>query len=321
MFRNPGDVSKRNLDATAYAWTGHENALPPIGFEFLKNLQSIIGGQLARSKAVEHDLLAGLQGCLTRLSAVLLQISRMSVHADVRQWRIGSGLPGIAEMPPGSALIISAEDACADYESLMFHSRAALDRLTFMVSSRYGSNSDRFSRLPNILRDATNRDARAAKVHQLLLDAHLTGGVLAEEDSRRSLRSIVTHRASIIEGVSVVFTLQRLENGQYLAFDCEAFGYPILATSQSLATSVPFLVLNTVATYLQIEDVLPLESFQPNWNNLTTSFTQHIDLERKGPLVAIGAKMISDGVQLRYEHLKPEVLKFGFELENEVRKG
>jgi hypothetical protein len=189
------------------------------------------------------------RGCLHRLTGFLFQLSRVADHAgQLSRWSPQQAL-GQPVPVAGSMVVMSADEACFDFEALLFHARAALDRLTWFVAGQHAQRCDRFTKLPGLLGNFAKSSARARAVLEVLRLAKKLDGIVVDVDGSKALRSKVAHHSSILEGREITFTTHFLSEEKRLIFDCEALGYPLLATSELLSTHIPFVVLNAVAIY------------------------------------------------------------------------
>ena len=198
--------------------------------------------------------------------------------------------------------------ACIDFESLLFHGRAALDRLAFYLCSELYNqpNADKFGKLRNVLLNFNTKDAKAQKT-LAFLETVLSSleGILVDTGSG-SLRSALIHRRSVSELTTVVYTVHRLGDGRILRFDCEVQKRPVFATSRTLTQSVTFLILNTLGLYLGEQTALALEECEPTWKNLSVSFSTFVDPTKAGPRVSVG-KILPNGFLVITEHLRGDV--------------
>jgi len=249
-------------------------------------------------------------GCLDRLNAFLFQVSRIASHAESLTRRNLPGQPSNDQPKAGQMVMIAADEACFDFESLLFHARAGLDRLTWFVAARHGQRCDRFSRLQKILNNFCSKDDRARQMLEVLKEANRFGGVLIDENKDKALRSLVAHRTSIPEGRETAFTIHFLGDGKRLIFDCEALRQPLLFTSYELSQDVPFVVQNAVAIYMGL-NILPISEFKATWVNPTAVFSNYISGNESDPRFSV-AGTNPDGIQLRTRHLVSSVLDYAF---------
>jgi len=165
-------------------------------------------------------------------------------------------------------------------------------------------------------------DVRAQEMLPYCAEAVSLDGVFLKLDSQsHNLRSLLLHKKTITEETSVLFTVSRLTDGRYLAFDCEALGYPVITTARAVATDIPFLVMNTVAVYLGIDLRITRSDCAPEWGKAFVVLSDSVDETGKGPIVHLGARMIPDGGRIRTERLKPEVLARAFVIEEDTNAG
>ena len=106
----------------------------------------------------EKARLIRISGCLDKLRTSLLQCHRLRQHHDQLFEDAAQ------QLPPGSAAY-SGDIACADFEGLLLQGRAALDRLTWFVTSEFGNPpSSSFRKLRNVL--ANFKDTREEAAHR-----------------------------------------------------------------------------------------------------------------------------------------------------------
>jgi hypothetical protein len=82
-------------------------------------------------------------GCLEKLATAILQIERLSNHQNHLLTQAINNIIG----RNASDAVFLASEVSSDFESLLLHGRAALDRLTNFISRHYGNYTDRI-RIP-----------------------------------------------------------------------------------------------------------------------------------------------------------------------------
>lgn len=129
--------------------------LPTKPNQLLNKLRRIVGEQW--SDGAEEAWVRGYTGTLDRLRAFLLQARRMREHESTlaSAVRIQRRIAGHTFQA-----VHAGDEACADFESLLSHGRAALDRLTTLVATEHGQRLDRFSRLQTLLEGAVPKTPR-----------------------------------------------------------------------------------------------------------------------------------------------------------------
>ena len=93
-------------------------------FKYFCELQNIISKKHQHGDEAQKKLMVGAQGCLERLEAFLVQSNRLSEHNK-----------SVCNQPSptlGSMVAFRDTTAIFDFETLLFHSRALLDRITFL---------------------------------------------------------------------------------------------------------------------------------------------------------------------------------------------
>jgi len=299
---NEAGQTYRFIAAGRPAGFGMLSAEPSALFEALRTLQA----REYRGAATDRQRwVLNAAGCLHRLDGFLLQLSRISAHAtSLRTWSGHS--VGVPTPEPGTMLVLSADEACYDFEGLLFQARAALDRLTWFIAGQHGQQCNRFTKLPAVLANFAHSDSRAEATLRLLDRANTFDGVLVDAEGSKALRAVVAHYSSVPEGRQIAFTIHFIDDGRRLIFDCEALGRPLLATAETLGVHIPFLVLNSVATYSGVEGV-PLDRFTPMWSNPSVSFSHYRD-NGGAALKFTVANMLPDGFSVTTQPLKREVI-------------
>lgn len=317
MVLGDNDTTEKEVTAILMAWDEDQGTLTQDARQFMVRIQQALNARLATDS--KDRLAREMQGCMDRLDSFLLQVSRLAAHADPTRWSVGPESGDIthfpAQLPPKSGMVFSAKDACTDFESLLFHGRAVLDRLTLFVSREYGENSSRFSKFRSTLVHRAQDDERAVNALAIIDKCQSIEGVLADIAVDKSLRSIVAHRDSISAGTTVVFMIWRLVDGRFLAFDSEAHGYPIINTAATLAVDIPFLVLNTICLYGAVDSTVARRRFGGIWNRCLIVYSQYVTSEDTG-LQVPSVKTIPDGVRLTMNCLKADVVQHVLSLED-----
>jgi hypothetical protein len=271
--------------------------LRPTALQFYEELEKAVRDRLRSNDAIALPAFACLQRFLS-----FLYYSRQFADNTSALYRLTP--------PPGSLLGAGLDEACMAFESLLFHGRAALDRLSFFVAAQvHRQSADKFSKLANVLANFSDKDPRASRARGCISDSlpYLEGLVLDTEDS--SLRSALIHRRSIGEITTTAFTVHSLEDGRVLRFDHEIQRRPLVHSAQRLSQAVAYVVLNTLGAYINLGSGIAIDQCRPAWDNLTVCFTEYVDPDRAGPRFSV-VKMLPDGFRIHTEHLRVEVLGF-----------
>lgn len=245
-------------------------------------------------------------GCMERLSAVLLQVERLATEARHIQDQ--------APCQPGEMIGVRAPELLFDFEALLFHSRSALDLVTFFVCKRvYGQSCHRFSKLRNALIPFEKSDDRARKLSQLIstVEACLSG-VLLDAGQRRCLRSELMHRCGVGELSQIGFTLHCIQKDKRLALDTVVSGSPVLSTSRLIGGHVAFIVLNALSIYLcdamQVEgDVSVLM-----WSHPFVDYTAYVTSDEKTSRIFTVWNPVPSGLTLTPVRLNDAICKLTY---------
>ena len=175
----------------------------------LEDLHSKISADFDPGKTSEAKKLENISGCLYRLNAFLLQVYRISEHAqrlrrpdtmiamlppEAEVKGDPSVLHSLASMPrtPGLTSAVQMEDCCADFESLIFHGSAAVDRL-----SGYLINSGHFRKLKARLDSGKSKYDHRGQRRQLLSESPSLSEVFLVKTGGNIYRDRLTHQQSL----------------------------------------------------------------------------------------------------------------------------
>jgi hypothetical protein len=143
--------------------------------------------------------IAQIEGCLDKFVTSIFQIDRMITHQNSELTNPLNLVP-----VPGLFRADSIRETCSDFEALLLQSSAALDRLTWFISSQSKQYSSHFSSLRNILNNFKKKDPRAEGVLYLLAKAAWLNSIFIDQ-GKKSLRNTIAHYESIREGVDNCF--------------------------------------------------------------------------------------------------------------------
>jgi hypothetical protein len=198
---------------------------------------------------------------------------------------------------------VAAEEACTDFECLLFQARALLDRFALCIDRHHGGEQDRFSRLGKRLVKYADADRRAGRLSNILKQAVGLAGPLTDPTGERSLRSLLAHRSSFSEGTRVLFWVMRLKDGRFLVFDCEVHHYSVFATFREIFKLVPFVVANGLLIYTGHDKQLSLSQFEPTWKVPFVRLSDYISESETGDLVPVGVRFIPNGIRTKSVYL------------------
>jgi hypothetical protein len=309
------DFNKQGEEYTYFAAKAPQEdckVLPDRPRKMLETLRALLAEEYQVADTSRQRWLLNAAGCLDRLKGFLLQVRRVAEYGAILTQNVLTlpGQPENVQLSPGTMITWAADEACFDFESLLFHARAALDRVTWFVAARYKQRCDRFSKLRRILKPISQHNDQARLMVAVLDEAGPFGGLLTDEEGAKALRSVVAHQRSMPEGREIAFTIHILPDGRRLIFDCEALGQPLFATAQRLSMDVPFVMLNSVAIYMG-QPTLPHSEFRVTWVNPTAVFSEHIDASGHGLRLTV-ASVYPSGINLKTRHMLPSVFDHAF---------
>jgi len=242
------------------------------------------------------------QGCLERLEAFLVQSKRLSEH--------NKSVCNQPAPPPGSMEAFRDTTAIFDFETLLFHSRALLDRITFFITKQiYNQNCDRPNKIKNVLSNFIKKDGRASRAIQIIDEVMPTfsGLIVDGEKGVKSLRSHLIHKSTSGESTTCAFTIHSAPENKVIRFDYEIKGYPIIYSAWELSKCIPFISLNLLGIYVGYDIAITLNECIPIWENNLKCFSHFIDETGSGPKFST-IKMHPSGIEIKTRCLKPSVL-------------
>ena len=287
-------------------------ALRPKAFNLFFTLQNTVSQGYSQVDESQKKFLNDVFACSQRLAAFLYHSNRFSTHVK--------SLHALAPRP-GELVFHSIDEVCIDFESFLFLARATLDRLSFFVACRVYNqpNSDKFSKLKNVLENFIKKDERATKAIEIINESlPVLSGLIVDSPDTQALRSALIHRRSIGEITSVGFTVHGLPDGRLLYFDCELQNRPVIGSAEKLFKYVVYVNLNLLGIYAGLSGSVSLNDCSPSWTHNIVHYTQLIDQTERGPRFSI-VKAFPDGIKILTHHLKPEV--FEFAVERQLTKG
>jgi hypothetical protein len=299
------DFNKKAQTYKCAAFADDESDFGVLGeapFKYFWQLQRVISKAHQQGDEAQKRLMVGAQGCLERLQAFLVQSNRMRLHHE--------SVCSQPSPPPGSMVAFRKTIAVFDFEALLFHSRALLDRITFFITKQiYCQICDKPTKMRNVLTNFMKKDERVGRALQVIDEAmpSLYGLIVDTEGGEKSLRSHLIHKSTSGENSTCAFTIHSAPGNRAIRFDFEVKGNPIIGSAWRLSQYVPFLALNLLGTYLSLEGGVTLDQCTPIWKNELKCFTQFIDESESG-LKFTMIKMNPSGVEINTRHLKEAVL-------------
>ena len=265
-------------------------------------LQGIISKQHQFGDDAQKRLMVGAQGCLERLEAFLVQSKRLSEH--------NKSVCSQPTPPPGTMAAFRDITAVFDFETLLFHSRALLDRITFFIARQiYNQNCDKLNKIKNVLNGFSGKDARASRAIQVIDETMpiFYGLIVDGQNGAKSLRSHLIHKSTSGENTTCAFTIHSASGNDAVRFDYEISGYPIIGSAWELSKYIPFTALNLLGIYLEHDIGISVDECTPIWRNTLKCFSHFIDTSECGPKFST-IRMHPSGLEISTRHLRQSVL-------------
>jgi hypothetical protein len=299
------DFNKKGLKYKFEAFASDKTNFGVLGenaFTYFCELQKIISETHQHGNVTQKRSMVGAQGCLERLEAFLVQSKRLSEH---NQSVFNHPAP-----PSGGMAAFRDTTAIFDFETLLFHSKALLDRITFFIAKQiYNQNCDKPNKIKNVLNDFIEKDERASRAIQIIDEAMpiFCGLIVDAENEVKSLRSHLIHKSTSGESTTCVFTIHSTPENKVIRFDYEIKGYPIIGSAWELSKYIPFISLNLLGIYVGYDIVIASNECIPIWKNNLKCFSHFIDESARGPRFSI-IKMHPSGFEINTRHLKRSIL-------------
>lgn len=231
---------------------------------------------ISRKKAEGLKDIGKWFACFDALKSFCFQTEKLRLHA----LKIREQTPG-----PGEMLAITAFEAVSDFESLLYHGRAALDRLGFAISKQtYNQDCDKFTKIPNILENFKHQDTRLIEVIEVLTIGikEISGILIDDADGKTGLRSLLAHSKTTGEATNHVFSVQRDYGKKIWYFDYDLYGRGIVNTAHHLNKVVPYIILNSISILSRFDQVIDLEKITLSWKPNCISLADYLVDEGKG---------------------------------------
>ncbi len=264
------------------------------------NLYKEISRQHSQNETNKSRLIS-FHGCIERLRSCLLYSKRLSKHhIDICNQKMPE---------PGGLIAYDWNTARFDFESFIFHSRALLDRLTFLICKQiYNQDCDKFNKIIKCLKNSVKSDKKVERTLEIIEQCFDSfEGLLFDKNNEKSLRSSLIHKSTISENTICAFTFHCLSNSEIIRFDYEIKEYPLFGSTWNITKYISFLTLNLLGIYLDISDTVSFDQCNPLWENKFIHFSKYIKNDENSINLSI-VKMNPSGFEIQTEKLDKSVL-------------
>ena len=173
-------------------------------------------------------------------------------------------------------LAVNSIDIMTDYESMLYHARATLDRMTFFICKQiYNQNKDSFDdKIFSVLKNFEKRDVVIEALQILENSFKSFQGILVdfekkegESQAKTGLRSLFAHSKSHDEATKGNFSFTFFPNNEFLVFDQQLVeNVTLLESTYKLLINIPYTVINLISIVSQNEERLSLDDCKILWN-------------------------------------------------------
>ncbi|MEW6145774.1 MAG: hypothetical protein AB1598_12230 [Thermodesulfobacteriota bacterium] len=278
-----------------------------------KALERYIAENWGKDKAGMKAIL----GCLVKLDACLMQISRIREFYD----KFIQSASDNATKNKGKEFlfVLNGQEAIADFESLLLHGRAALDRLTWLVSEKYNSKTQSYRSLEKILNNFAHKDQKAKNILEFVnISNSWVLGLLATVGNDESFRDFVAHKIASIEKRVTCFQIHVMTDGKCILLDCVLDRFPVFKSSTEAVKFLSYLVLNSLATIVE-QKVYSIDKYDSLWENKAVVFADFVlDEPENSPLgknhLRVVSDMNPDNFVLRTRNVRPDIFNHSIKL-------
>lgn len=174
----------------------------------------------------KHYNLRQINGCLSKLSSSLFQINRLISHHTNLLLRIQRMNFNIGKIKFSLPFAIYLDEACYDFEFLIFQSRSTLDKLSWFINKLYNQNSNSFSDLRNTLTKTfpKSNDEFINYIIDLLEQAKWLEDFMISKGNYKSIRDELAHLSSFNEKTDYCFNILPFNNNEFIVTDFESHG-------------------------------------------------------------------------------------------------
>ncbi|MBO6770803.1 MULTISPECIES: hypothetical protein [unclassified Thalassospira] len=264
----------------------------------LNTLQNFISRSVNDCDPKKANRLDGFFACLEKYKSCLYYSKKIDGHLK--------NIKSI-DVPKDSFLSLSAVEACIDFESFLFHGRSALDKLCLQINREFDQNSDRYSKLVNVLGNFPNNEI-ASQLSKIILESnkHFNDLLIDGLPSGKSLRSLQMHRSSIGQSTKTNFCIHHHPKRGKIFFDHYFLDFPLINTTWNLTKWIGYLILGSLSLLLENKlDITP-HHCRPKWVPDIIPISDY-ETSRKGVTVTV-AKLSNSGVQIINKTIKAEAL-------------
>lgn len=281
-----------------------EGLIPPAVLLHHKKIKKYLTEEWKKDK----DKVLEIESCLEKLNAILLQIHRLYRHQKI----ILNNAVNFVDSKKDLTMALRQEEACYDFESLLFQCRSALDILTWFILRVHDINATHSSTFTT-LRKKLNFNFSATERDQYLsiLDKckWLENFMISGKD-KTAVRDSITHYNSYNQKTEYVFNIIGLGRNEIVITDMESLDVPLFETTWKLTKYMPFIILN-ILSYHTTKEALSLSDCIPKWRNMTIRISMYLGNQDSSPLksntISIAKSLNPDGFTLRTDNYSDEL--------------
>jgi hypothetical protein len=256
----------------------------------------------------DRDKILSITGCLEKLSATIFQVYRLYDHQRI----ILKNAKNFVNLDARNlAMSLGHEEACYDFESLLFQCRSTLDILTWVITKSYKNKSNSFKKLRAILNDHFPANIKNQYLSILDQSKWLENFMITQKNLMKSIRDSITHYSSYNQRTEYVFNIVSVNRNEIILTDTESLNIPLFETTWELSKYLPFVVLNCISSYT-INEALSISDCIPKWRNRATRISKYLESQEGSLLnpnnIRVAKSLDPDGFTFRTDNYTSELL-------------
>jgi hypothetical protein len=248
-----------------------EYLIPQTVLFHYKRIKKYLADEWKRNK--KNNVLE-IESCLEKFNAVLLQIYRLYKH---QKTILGNAIYFV-DSKRDLTMAMGQEEACYDFESLLFQCRSSLDILIWFILRAHSINAAHSSTFTTFRKKLNyNFSPKERDQYLSVLDQckWLESFMISRKDNT-VVRDSIAHYSSYNQKTEYVFNIVALATNEIVITDMESLGVPLFTTAWELSKYIPFVILNYLSFHT-IKEPLLLSDCTPKWKNLTVRISMYLE--------------------------------------------
>lgn len=265
-----------NQNGTQYMSYSKASDTPYINKLFNAKMQTMYALLRNNLENKDEKISKNSFACLDCMHSFLIQGLRVKNNFEKLLSNIQSNSDHSLPITDNSLIAINSIDIMTDYESMLYHARSTLDRLSFYIAKQLYNykRSDNFGENFKTFFSKVHPDTYTFEAYLTLLEVYdsFKGILINFDDGGTGLRSLLAHSKSHDEAIKGNFSIIILSKNDLLFFDQELIkSIGLLESTLKLLNNIPFLLLNLLSIFSGCKDRISLSECQIEWTKIWVS--------------------------------------------------